>query len=338
MRRAERQPARVRRGAGLDGKRCCWGFSRPSRAENLQKAMGCLSPISSGCHCSSSSQRLRAGVASVPAEVDGGDALVRDVRRGRTLSVSLIVVVGYYELLDRYPDANGFPRYGLKSRLDARATRPPATPLAPFPARCCPMTGRAGRGSAASASSTHSAWMASVCRWLFSLEAGHVPGGGRKLEDRAVRSARYLILVLLLETGVLGAFLALDFFLFYVFYELMLVPMFVLIGLWGGSRRLCGHQVRAVHAARIGRAPDLDDRPLHRERPRLRRSERSASVPMNWRTPTPIPSRAEAEARRGAHLRLRHSLQGWPAVMLILNGQEDRLAAQDSPTDALAGR
>src|SRR4029453_10346314 len=38
-----------------------------------------------------------------------------------TLSVSLIVIVGYYELLDRYPDANGFPRYGLKSRLDARA-------------------------------------------------------------------------------------------------------------------------------------------------------------------------------------------------------------------------
>src|SRR5262245_41419662 len=38
-----------------------------------------------------------------------------------TLSVSLCVVVGYYELLDRYQDPNGFPRYGAKSRLDARA-------------------------------------------------------------------------------------------------------------------------------------------------------------------------------------------------------------------------
>lgn len=47
----------------------------------------------------------------------------------------------------------------------------------------------------------------------------------------------YLVLFLLLETGMLGVFLALDFFLFYVFYELMLLPMFFLIGLWGGPRR-----------------------------------------------------------------------------------------------------
>jgi NADH-quinone oxidoreductase subunit M len=47
----------------------------------------------------------------------------------------------------------------------------------------------------------------------------------------------YLALVLLLESGVIGAFLALDLFLFYVFYEMMLLPMFVLIGLWGGGRR-----------------------------------------------------------------------------------------------------
>ena len=47
----------------------------------------------------------------------------------------------------------------------------------------------------------------------------------------------YLILFLLLETGMLGVFLALDFFLFYVFYELTLLPMFFLIGLWGGPRR-----------------------------------------------------------------------------------------------------
>jgi NADH-quinone oxidoreductase subunit M len=44
-------------------------------------------------------------------------------------------------------------------------------------------------------------------------------------------------LFLLLETGVLGVFLALDFFLFYVFWELMLLPMYFLIGVWGGPRR-----------------------------------------------------------------------------------------------------
>jgi NADH-quinone oxidoreductase subunit M len=47
----------------------------------------------------------------------------------------------------------------------------------------------------------------------------------------------YCILFLLLETGVLGVFLALDFFLFYVFWEVMLLPMYFLIGIWGGPRR-----------------------------------------------------------------------------------------------------
>ena len=47
----------------------------------------------------------------------------------------------------------------------------------------------------------------------------------------------YCILFLLLETGMLGVFLSLDFFLFYVFWEVMLLPMYFLIGVWGGPRR-----------------------------------------------------------------------------------------------------
>lgn len=47
----------------------------------------------------------------------------------------------------------------------------------------------------------------------------------------------YLILFLLLETGMLGVFMALDFFLFYVFWEVMLLPMYFLIGIWGGPRK-----------------------------------------------------------------------------------------------------
>src|SRR6185312_1513573 len=47
----------------------------------------------------------------------------------------------------------------------------------------------------------------------------------------------YCILYLLLETGMLGVFMALDFFLFYVFWEVMLLPMYFLIGVWGGPRR-----------------------------------------------------------------------------------------------------
>jgi NADH-quinone oxidoreductase subunit M len=53
--------------------------------------------------------------------------------------------------------------------------------------------------------------------------------------DKHVKA--YCILFLILETGVLGVFLALDFFLFYVFWEVMLLPMYFLIGVWGGPRR-----------------------------------------------------------------------------------------------------
>ncbi|OHB72639.1 MAG: oxidoreductase [Planctomycetes bacterium RBG_16_43_13] len=47
----------------------------------------------------------------------------------------------------------------------------------------------------------------------------------------------YFFLFLLLETGMMGVFCALDFFLFYVFWELMLLPMYFLIGIWGGGRK-----------------------------------------------------------------------------------------------------
>ena len=47
----------------------------------------------------------------------------------------------------------------------------------------------------------------------------------------------YFMLFLILETGMIGTFLALDFFLFYIFWEVMLLPMYFLIGIWGGPRR-----------------------------------------------------------------------------------------------------
>ncbi len=53
--------------------------------------------------------------------------------------------------------------------------------------------------------------------------------------ERYVRG--YCILFLILETGMIGTFIALDFFLFYIFWEVMLLPMYFLIGVWGGPRR-----------------------------------------------------------------------------------------------------
>ncbi len=54
----------------------------------------------------------------------------------------------------------------------------------------------------------------------------------------ATKIKEYAIAFLLLETGMLGAFLSLDLFLFYVFWELMLVPMYLIIGVWGGPQRV----------------------------------------------------------------------------------------------------
>src|SRR4030095_287996 len=52
------------------------------------------------------------------------------------------------------------------------------------------------------------------------------------------RQREFLIAMLALETGMLGVFVAMDMFLFYLFWEVMLVPMYLLIGVWGGERRI----------------------------------------------------------------------------------------------------
>src|SRR5215475_4209261 len=60
--------------------------------------------------------------------------------------------------------------------------------------------------------------------------------GTGKAIDKNVRE--FIAAMLVLETGMVGAFVALDLFLFYVSWEVMLIPMYLLIGIWGGERRL----------------------------------------------------------------------------------------------------
>ena len=52
------------------------------------------------------------------------------------------------------------------------------------------------------------------------------------------RLKEYYCMFMLLQVGMLGVFMSLDFFLFYVFWELVLVPMYFIIGVWGGPRKL----------------------------------------------------------------------------------------------------
>jgi NADH-quinone oxidoreductase subunit M len=56
--------------------------------------------------------------------------------------------------------------------------------------------------------------------------------------DVVTRVKQFIFFMLALQTGMLGAFLALNMFLFYVFWEIMLIPMYFVIGVWGGPRRI----------------------------------------------------------------------------------------------------
>ena len=53
-----------------------------------------------------------------------------------------------------------------------------------------------------------------------------------------VRVKEYMIAFLVLETFMIGTFVALDFLIFYIFFEAVLIPMFIIIGVWGGPRRV----------------------------------------------------------------------------------------------------
>jgi NADH-quinone oxidoreductase subunit M len=78
-----------------------------------------------------------------------------------------------------------------------------------------------------------------ISLWLVMLTTLMMPiavlGSFSAIENRV---KEYYLLLLALETGMLGAFLALDIFLFYVFWEAMLIPMYFLIGIWGGKDRI----------------------------------------------------------------------------------------------------
>ena len=73
----------------------------------------------------------------------------------------------------------------------------------------------------------------------------------------------YFALYLLLVASMMGVFISLDLFLFYVFFEVMLLPMYFLIGIWGGAEaRVRRDQVPALHAVRLGLHPGGDPDPL----------------------------------------------------------------------------
>ncbi len=146
------------------------------------------------------------------------------------------------------------------------------------------------------------------------------------------RRKEYYILFLLLQVGMLGVFMALDFFLFYLFWEVMLVPMYFLIGVWGSDRRLyaaikfflytlAGSVLMLLAILTLYyRAHEVTGQPYTFDIPdaagrRAAVLDAPAAVPVlglllrlrHQGADVPVPHLAARRAHRSAHGRLRHS-------------------------------
>ncbi|MFO0797691.1 MAG: NADH-quinone oxidoreductase subunit M [Gemmataceae bacterium] len=255
-----------------------------------------------------------------------------------TLSVSLCVAVGYDDAVGRQLGTTGRPGHAATARLDSRADLAAANAAKAVPEY------------------RSDDWVARR-PWIDRFDAEYALGvDGISLPlviltplvtllavaaswtiDKSVKA--YLVLILLLESGVLGAFLALDLFLFYVFYEVMLLPMYVLIGLWGGGRRrfaalkfvlytLVGSVGLLVAIIALYSVDVRDFVP----------QERVASEVADLRKRNPTLTAEDAAAKVEVHTFDFVTLaKAGRAVMLVLSGQEERLAAKVDPRDPAGG-
>lgn len=154
-----------------------------------------------------------------------------------TLTLALCLLVDYHRLLESYSDRDTRSLYHPASRLDVRAEQQQIDAAQAVPKAFNSFDlltrrpwierfdinfslGVDGVSLAMVILTALVTLMAVVASWTI---------------EHQLRG--YLALLLILESGVIGAFLAMDLFLFYVFYEVMLFPMYFLVGLWGGGRR-----------------------------------------------------------------------------------------------------
>jgi NADH-quinone oxidoreductase subunit M len=151
-----------------------------------------------------------------------------------TLVFSLFLFIDYLAMLDGRPDKTGSRPDPVATGLEARAGQDKERPIEN--ARLSPdlvarypwisrfnieyFLGVDGISMPLILLTTLLSFLAMIASWKIEK---HVRG--------------YCALFLLLETGMVGTFIALDFFLFYIFWEVMLLPMYFLIGVWGGPRR-----------------------------------------------------------------------------------------------------
>jgi len=174
----------------------------------------------------------------VPSRKPGFMRWLALVGTAATLTLGACRFVDYYSLLDSYSDRSVSNFYQTESRLDVRSDKQMADaanlPL-PKPYRSDDLL-------------TRRPWISTFnidyALGLDGINLALVLLTGVVMFTAVIASwtmtenlRGYFVLLLTLQTGITGAFLALDLFLFFVFYEVLLLPMFFLIGLWGGKRR-----------------------------------------------------------------------------------------------------
>jgi NADH-quinone oxidoreductase subunit M len=248
-----------------------------------------------------------------------------------TLSISLCVVVGYYTLLDTHLDKTGRPLHSYQATLDARADQAASDAARDIPRylsddwvarRPWIALFHADYALGVDGISLPLAVLTALVTFLAVIASWKI--------EKSVRG--YLALVLILESGVLGAFLALDFLLFYVFYEVMLLPMYVLVGLWGGGRRRyaalkfvlytllgsVGILVAMIALYSVNVRDFVDQGELKT------RARQQFQIAPGTAVPTDVVNRVEIHTFDFTTLS-----QAGRAAMLIMTGQEARLAAKD---------
>ncbi len=152
-----------------------------------------------------------------------------------TLTVGLCTLIDYHRLLDSYSDRSTRSLYHPSTRLDSRVDAQATAAANGKPYRSDDLLVRrpwVSKFDVDYALGVDGINLAMVL--LTGMVMFFAVIASWKIEQNL---RGYLMLLLILESGVLGAFLSLDLFLFYVFYEVMLLPMYFLIGIWGGQRR-----------------------------------------------------------------------------------------------------
>ncbi len=247
-----------------------------------------------------------------------------------TLTLGLCRVVDYHWLLETPSDRTVRSLYHPSSRLDSRSDEQQATAARPVPGRISSFDLLTRRPWVGRFDIDYALGVDGISLSLVLLTAVVVLLAVVASWSIESHVKAYLALLLTLQTGVTGAFLALDLFLFFVFYELMLIPMFALIGIWGGPRRryaagkfvlftLVGSVclLAAIIALYTVDVRDFVDQNVVAARASEQKVP-SDEVAVHTFDPVTLGKVGRA-------------------VMLVLTGQEDRLAVRTTAADAAPG-